>query len=47
MYDVKKHGAKGDGISDDSLAIQSVLDGGEKEIFLPIRRYIASHAHYW
>ncbi len=39
MLDVRKFGAVGDGGSDDFSAIQSVLDGGEKEIYIPAGNY--------
>ncbi len=39
VYDIRKAGAVGDGIADDSGAIQSVLDGGMKEIFIPAGDY--------
>ena len=39
VYDVREYGATGDGIADDSAAIQAVLAGGEKEIFIPAGNY--------
>jgi len=39
QYDVRKCGAAGDGVVDDSSAIQSVLDGGHKEVFIPAGTY--------
>ena len=38
-YDVRQLGAVGDGVVDDSSAIQAVLDGGHKEIFIPAGTY--------
>jgi hypothetical protein len=39
IYNVREYGAVGDGIADDSSAIQSVLNGGKKEVFIPPGNY--------
>lgn len=39
MHNVVTHGAIGDGINDDTSAIQALLDGGHKEVFIPAGRY--------
>ena len=39
MYNVVEHGAVGDGVTDDAPAIQAVLDGGHKKIFIPAGQY--------
>lgn len=39
MHNIVEHGAVGDGANDDSSAIQAVLDGGHKEVFIPAGRY--------
>ena len=39
IYDIRQYGAVGDGIADDSAAIQAVLDGGRKEVFIPAGTY--------
>ena len=39
IYNVREYGAVGDGIADDSSAIQSVLNGGKKEVFIPSGNY--------
>ncbi len=39
MHDITKHGAVGNGVNDDSSAIQAVLDGGHKDVFIPAGRY--------
>lgn len=38
-YNVLEHGAIGDGKHDDSTAIQALLDGGHKELFIPAGQY--------
>jgi len=39
IINIREYGASGDGVTDDSNAIQSVLDGGMKEIFIPAGDY--------
>ncbi len=39
MIDIKNAGAVGDGVVDDSPAIQAILDGGHKEIYIPEGSY--------
>lgn len=43
VYNVKSAGAAGDGVNDDSIPIQSVLNGGMKEIFIPAGDYRICH----
>ena len=42
MLSIKSYGAKGDGTADDFAAIQSALDSGEKEIYIPMGIYCVS-----
>jgi len=39
MHDVTMNGAVGDGEHDDTAAIQTILDGGRKNVFIPAGRY--------
>jgi polygalacturonase len=39
MYNIVNYGAVGDGANDDAPAIQAILDGGRKGIFIPAGRY--------
>lgn len=39
VHNIRNLGAGGDGIADDSAAIQAVLDGGRKEVFIPAGVY--------
>ncbi len=39
VHNIRNLGAVGDGIADDSAAIQAVLDGGRKEVFIPAGVY--------
>lgn len=39
MYNIKQYGAIGNGIADDSVAIQNILNGGRKQIFIPAGIY--------
>ena len=44
LADVKAHGATGDGVTDDTAAIQAALDSGAKDVFLPEGTYLISTA---
>lgn len=42
---VKWFGAKGDGVTDDTVAIQTAIDSGAKEVRMPVGRYLVTNLY--